>query len=349
MGKSENWKKLLKADPTNWLLEESDPGVRYLALRDIVDTSGKELAEARQMAYNEGPIATILENMNPEGWWVKPGPGYLPKCRSTVWSLILLAQLGGSIQENERIDKACSYLLNHALLKGGQFETRGKPSNIGLCLQGNLLTALPDLGCKDERLAIAYEWMARRVIGEGLPRKLNNDGFAPGEGVPGSFRYVKLITDPVFGCRTNDNLSCGWAAVNVAMAFSRLPAENRTDLIEKAIQTTTDFFLSVDSSKAEFPGHRKGIPDKRWWQFGFPAFGNDILKIAEALTALGYGSDPRLANTLDLIREKQNKHGKWLLELTVPKNKMWVNFGSEGEPNKWVTLRAMRVLKQAYP
>ena len=348
MVKTDNWKKQLRADPTDWLLEESDPGVRYLALRDIVDAGVKELAEARRIAYREGPIATILENMNPEGWWVKPGPGYLPKCRSTVWSIILLAQLDGSIQEDERIDKACSYLLDHALLKGGQFETRGNPSNIGLCLQGNLLTALSDLDCKDKRLGIAYEWMARRVTGEGLPRKLNDEGFAPNEGVPGPFRYVKYITDPVFGCRTNDNLSCGWAAVNVAMAFSRLPAGNRTDLIEKAIYINTEFFLSVDSSKAEFPGHRKGVPDKRWWQFGFPAFGNDVLKIAEALTDLGYGNDPRLANTFDLIREKQHEDGKWLMEFAVPKNKMWVQFGQEGEQNKWVTLRALRVLKQVY-
>jgi hypothetical protein len=348
MSKTDNWKKQLKADPTDWLLEESDPGVRYLALRDIVDTGEKELAEARRIAYREGPIATILENMNPEGWWVKPGPGYLPKCRSTVWSLILLSQLGASINEDKRIDKACSYLLDQALLKGGQFETRGKPSNIGLCLQGNLLTALPDLGCKDGRLEIAWEWMARRVTGKDLPQKLNDEGLSPGDGVPGSFRYVKFITDPVFGCRTNDNLPCGWAAVNVAMAFSRLPTENRTDLIEKAIQTSTDFFLSVDSSKAEFPGHRKGAPDKRWWQLGFPVFGNDILKIAEALTALGYGSDPRQANTFDVIREKQSKDGKWLMESAVPNNKMWVQFGSEGEPNKWVTLRALRVLKRAF-
>jgi len=38
MDKQHDWKKLLKADPTNWLLEPDDPGVRYFALRDIVIT-----------------------------------------------------------------------------------------------------------------------------------------------------------------------------------------------------------------------------------------------------------------------------------------------------------------------
>jgi len=63
-----NWRKQLRADPADWLLEESDPGVRYLALRDIVDAGEKEVKEARQKAHREGPIATILDNMNPEGY-----------------------------------------------------------------------------------------------------------------------------------------------------------------------------------------------------------------------------------------------------------------------------------------
>jgi len=79
-----NWKKLLKADPTDWLLEESDPGVRYLALRDIVEADEKEVKEARQKAHREGPIATILDNMNPEGYWITPDQVYYPKFKSIV-------------------------------------------------------------------------------------------------------------------------------------------------------------------------------------------------------------------------------------------------------------------------
>jgi len=132
------------------------------------------------------------------------------------------------------------------------------------------------------------------------------------------------------------------------MAFSRLPVECRTGLIKRAIEAGVDFFLSVDPSTAGFPGHRTGVPDKRWWQFRFPSFwGADILQIAEAFTALGYGSDPRLANTLDLIRGKQDEAGRWPLEYVDYTHKMWVEYGTRGKPNKWVTLRALRVLKQA--
>ncbi len=348
MGKQQDWKKLLKADPTDWLLEPDDPGVRYLALRDIVEAGEKEVKAARLKAHREGPIATILDNMNPAGYWVMPGPGYRPKCQGTVWSIISLAQLGGSIGEDKRIAAACSYYLDHALAKGGQFTPRGAVTDIGLCLQGNMLTSLMDLGCRDKRLDTAYEWTARRITGDDLPRKVNSEGLAPAEGVTGPFRYVKFITDPLFGCRTNRGLACAWAGVNVMMAFSRLPVERRTGLIKQAIRTAAEFFFSADPATADYPSSKSGVPNPKWWQFKFPDFyATDVLKLAEALTGLGYGSDPRLAHTFDLIRGKQDENGRWPLEYADNNHKMWVKYGSVGQPNKWITLRAMRVLKRA--
>jgi hypothetical protein len=131
-------------------------------------------------------------------------------------------------------------------------------------------------------------------------------------------------------------------------AFANLPQEKRTELIKRAIETGVNFFLSGDPSRAEFPGHRLGTPDNRWWQFRFPSFwGADILQIAEVLAKLGYGQDPRLANTIDLILSKQDEHGRWLMEWVDHSHKMWVKYGTLNQPNKWVTLRAMRVLKRA--
>jgi hypothetical protein len=50
------------ADPLSWLLEPKDPGVRYLALRDLLDLSPEDpkLLAAQQAAHMHGPIATIL-------------------------------------------------------------------------------------------------------------------------------------------------------------------------------------------------------------------------------------------------------------------------------------------------
>jgi hypothetical protein len=88
-------------------------------------------------------------------------------------------------------------------------------------------------------------------------------------------------------------------------------------------------------------------PSRNWWKFGFPVFYiTDLLQVAEGLVALGYGKDPQLASTLELIRSKQDDQGRWELEYDYT-GKTWVNFGEKKKPNKWVTLRALKVLKRA--
>jgi hypothetical protein len=129
------------------------------------------------------------------------------------------------------------------------------------------------------------------------------------------------------------------------MAFSKVPVKKRTPLIRKAIKQGADFFFSIDPVTADYPSRLGGKPNRSWWKFGFPVFYvSDILQIAEALTGLGYGKDKRLVNTIDLIREKQDDNGRWLMEYEYA-GKTWVDFGVKKQPNKWVTLRALKVLK----
>ncbi len=71
-----------------------------------------------------------------------------------------------------------------------------------------------------------------------------------------------------------------------------------------------------------------------------------VLQRGDASAVLGYGKDPRLARALDLIREKQDAQGRWAMEYSYT-GKTWVDFGAKKHPNKWVTLRALRVLKAA--
>jgi hypothetical protein len=65
---------------------------------------------------------------------------------------------------------------------------------------------------------------------------------------------------------------------------------------------------------------------------------------AEALAQLSCGNDPRLSNALNIIHEKQDSEGRWPLEYDYT-GKTWMDFGKKKQPNKWVTLRVLRVLK----
>ena len=103
MSKEIDWRGILRNDPTGWLLEEdrANPGVRYIALRDLYDLpqDDSELVKAGQAVMNSGPVPVILDAQDDDGFWVKSGPGYNPKYRSTVWSLVALAQLGASPED----------------------------------------------------------------------------------------------------------------------------------------------------------------------------------------------------------------------------------------------------------
>jgi hypothetical protein len=312
----------------SWLLEKENPGVRFLALRDLVDKSpnDKELIEAKKEAYEKGPIERILKHLTPDGYWIKPGGGYGPKYKSTVWSLILLSQLGASVNDDPRIKKACEYYLDHALSKEKSISYNGTPSGTIACLQGNMSLALTLLKYEDKRLEETYEWMAKNVLGDGV-------------------KYYAYNCGPNFACGANGKKSCAWGATKVLLALSGIPENKKTPAINKAIKAGVDFLLGVDPIKADYPTAYNTKPNRDWWDFGFPVFYiTDILQIAEAVIAAGYGKDKRLKNTIEFIKSKQDENGRWELEYTYT-GKTWGNYGKKGKPNKWVTYRALRVLK----
>ena len=336
-----SWQDQLKGDSVSWLLEKDQPGVRYLALRDltVLPREATELIAAQELAHTEGPIALILDEMDDLGYWAKAGPGYLPKYRSTVWSLILLAQLGASLELDPRIERACQYLLDHTLTENGQFSTSGTPSSTVDCLQGNLISAMLDLGFNDPRLEKAFEWMARSLTGEGV---------APMGTKKASLRYYSGKIGPGFLCGANNKLACAWGGVKVMLAFSKLSPNRRTPLIENAIEHGVEFLLGVDPAEAGYPNGWNEKPSGNWWKFGFPVFYvTDLLQNVEALLRLGYGNDPRLTNALSLIREKQDADGRWPMEYSYT-GKTWIDFGEKKQPNKWVTLRVAWVLKNSW-
>jgi hypothetical protein len=246
----------------------------------------------------------------------------------------LLAQSGASAAEDKRIARGCAYLLDNNLAESGQFSTSAEPSGTVDCLQGNLCWALLELGYDDLRLKQAFEWMARSVTGEGI---------APLTDKQAAVRYFAYKCGPNFVCGVNNQRSCAWGAVKVMLAFSAVPVRRRTPLMKRAIKQGVEFLFSVDPATASYPTKNAAKPDRRWWKFGFPVFYvADLLQNVEALAALGYGRDKRLANALALIRDRQDEHGRWPLEYDY---KTWVNFGPKRQPNKWVTLRALRALK----
>lgn len=332
-----------KADPLPWLLEDDsqNPGVRFFTLTEILNKpfDDPEVSAAKCSLMQSGPVPAILAAQQPQGYWIDPGPGYTPKYRSTVWQIIFLAQLGAD-GGDPRVRAGCDYVLDNARSKHGGFSITATPGGMIHCLQGNLVAALIDLGwLEDERLQSALDWLARSITGEGIASM--RDAEAP-------VRYLKGGNSaPGFVCSANNQLPCAWGAVKAMLALSKVPETLRTPVVKAAIQAGIDFLLGCDPAIADYPMGYSTKPSRSWFQFGYPiGYVTDVLQNLEVLTALGQGSDPRLINALDLLRSKQNAGGRWLLEYTY-NGKTWIDVEKKGKESKWVTMRALRVLKNS--
>ncbi len=327
-----SWQTKLKGDSLSWLLEpdEANPGVRCFALRDLLDRpeTDPDVIQAGQDIMATGPVPVILKAQAPEGYWVKPGGGYTPSYRSTVWQIMFLAELGAD-PTDERVRRGCDYLLGHAVAKNNAFSMsrRPVPSSAVHCLNGDTLAALLRLGyIADPRVQAAIDWQARAVTGEG------------------EVRYYKSGTSgPNFGCGYNQGQSCAWGATKAMKALLAIPSEQRSPLVQRAAKVGAEFLLSRDPAVADYPYTER--VNTSWFKFGFPlSYRSDVLETVSVLVALGYGRDPRLANARQFILSKQDSRGRWLMERTL-RGKMWIDIEQQGQPSKWITLRALRALK----
>ena len=327
----------------DWLLEEDpdNPGVRYFALTDLLGhpADDPEVQAARQAVMERGPVPVILTAQDPTGFWEKPGAGYNPKYRSTVWSIIYLAQLGAD-PADPAVQAGGAYLLDQALAVNGIFSISATPSGCIHCLAGNLAAALLDFGFwGDDRLQRALEQLSVYVTGREV-------GY--GQETGQTVQYLKSgICGPGFCCSANNQLPCAWGTVKVVGALARLSRDQRTAAMQSALATGVDFLFSVDPATAAYPAGYSDKPSRSWFQFGFPVFYvTDVLQVVEVLSQAGYGGDPRLDNAYDLILEKRDEAGRLKMEYSYA-GKTWADVEQKKKPSKWVTLRAQRVLQRA--
>ena len=88
---------------------------------------------------------------------------------------------------------------------------------------------------------------------------------------------------------------------------------------------------------------RKG--NTSWAEFAFPTWWHyDILRGLEFLRRAG-PPDPRAAEAIDLVASKRDSSGRWALDARYPGTMPAEIDAGVGEPSRWNTLRALRVLR----
>jgi hypothetical protein len=305
------WLEHLSGDPLPWLLEYDNPAVRAATLRRLLDKApdAPRVREARMAAMDSDPIKSLLAAQDPAGWWGKPGPGYSPAYRGTVWQVIFLDQLGAD-PRHPQVARACDYVLDR---------TMAQPPRSWLihCLNGGLLRALIGLGrLDDERVQAAIGRVAEGITGDGMIR------WYPSSDRPSA-----------------------WGTVSELAALARIPYERRSPLVRRAIAGGVAFLLSRDPLDAAWDAT---TPGAGWLRPGFPmGYAVDVLQTLEVLAEVGHGPDQRVSRALGWLESRQDATGRWRNRLAY-NGKTWVDFEQQDAPSKWVTLRACTVLRAAY-
>ncbi|MGA7845641.1 MAG: hypothetical protein WCB18_00935 [Thermoplasmata archaeon] len=313
---------------SDFLLKETDPSLRVSVMRDLLGrpADDPEVVKALQEIGHAGWAAGILADQNPLGYWGifrdDGGDLYGPKYFATNWRLLVLSDLGMTVQD-ARIARATDLLFKFwSDEKEGVF---GEPGS-ELCITGNVVRMMLRFGRGDDpRILRSIDWLVQTQKPDGG-----------------------------WHCFTSEKgtLDC-WEAL---AAFAAIPAADRSEKVRRSIERGAEFYLERgllrESDRVEYaPWHRLHYPSHYYY---------DVLVGLDMLTALGYGHDPRMRPALDELRAKQNSDGTWNLDAAHPDIPPEEEYHPKppvfpfilefpGYPSRWVTYLALRVLQRAGP
>lgn len=334
-----SWLTVLGCDPRDWLLDGCGPAVRAATLRDLLDRPAEDLdlVAARRAATRSDPVRAILHAQDADGWWAKPGPGYAPRYRSTVWQLALLDQLAAD-PDDKRVVAACRYVLEHTASASGGFGSSGvrdgpppPPERVIHCLNGNLTAALLSFGHGDDPvLRAALRWAAATITAN------------PARSAAGA------TSGPGFRCAANAGLPCAWGAIAEMRALSRTTTPRDPD-VQAAIDAGVGLLLGHDPLAADYPHKPQDAgPSAQWWRPGFLSFYvADLLDLLGVLADLGVADDPRAVGAVGWLLGQQSAPGRWPNRRRYP-GRTTVDLDPHPEQSPWVALRACRVLRAAH-
>jgi len=321
-----------EVDLMSWLLEPSNPSVRFWALQDLEgrDPSDPEVRETQYAIMESPPVKAILDGQSPEGHWGDPRNMYLPKYTATTHSLLILAELGA--RRTPAIERGIEHMFLYQRNSGHFFvdlpaSEKGRASAVkdGCCLDGNVLYYLVHFGYLDDSrtqklLDFTVDYHSVDVAGW----KCRSYPINPGGVFPAN---------------------CYMGAAKMLRALSTIPPEKRGreigNVIDREVENILEngvyrYLRKPDGSRKEKTG---------WKRFGFPLFyQSDTLEVLDTLTRLGV-HDERMHDSVDLVLKAQEPDGRWLLINTF-NGKMWVDIEKKGLLSKWITLRALRALRR---
>ena len=300
-----------------WLLD-SDPSIRFQVMRDLIGEPEAIVARERSRVAAEGWGARLLDLQGSDGHW--GGATFVPRAWiSTMDTLQLLRDLGAD-PASDRVRRAIGEVRERCTW-GEQFGNAPFfEGEVEPCINGRVLAIGAYFGEASDRL-----------VDRLLQEQLRDGGWncdAP-RSQRSSFHTTICVLEGLLEYETAKG-----ARPDVTAA--RLRAQEY--LLERRLfrSRSTGRIIDVD--------RKLGTP-AAWTQCSFPTrWHYDILWGLDYLRRAGCVPDERIAEAVDLLAKKRDETGRWPLENPHPGAVHFEMEGRAGEPSRWTTLRALRVL-----
>ncbi|HEY7584699.1 MAG TPA: hypothetical protein VIB78_13900 [Acidimicrobiia bacterium] len=303
-------------EPINWLLEpqQSDPAIRWQVMRDLLHAPEGEWTAERSLVAAEGWGSRLLAMQQPNGGWstvTHPKRFIETPDGSATHALALLMDMGLD-PESEAARRAVEIVEQEVTFyEGNQPFFTGE---VEACINGRVLQVGAYFGKTNEALA-------QRLVSEQL-----GDGGWNCDAPPstrGSFHSTICVLEGLLAYEQGAGGGTG---------------------VTEARSRGEDYLLSRRMFRSLSSGD---VIDPEWTLFSYPpGYHYDVLRGLDYLRSAGLAADDRVAEAVGLVEERQTEAGQWVLE--NPHNDV-LDFEMEvaGEPSRWNTLRALRVLQWA--
>lgn len=312
------WLERLNGDPLPWLLEPENPSVRYWTLLDILDHSDDdpEVRAARAAIPTCSPVAELLAAQKREGYWVKRDY-YLPKSYGTFGVLSVLADLGLTA-ENEHVQRGCDFLFAHQREHGGfcrHRRVRGRgiiwEAQPDPCTHARIVRFLIQFGYGDDpRTRAAVDWL-----------------------------LANQRDDAMWLCNRAGRHGCLRATLDYLRAAALDPETAAHPATARAAAVVRDLLMEPRMG-------RYHVGDL-WTILKYPYFSYGVISALDTLARLGYTLEqPKVAVAMEYLLSRQLPNGTWPLDQSASRPPFEV--GRPGQPNKWLTLDTLRVIKLLY-
>jgi hypothetical protein len=295
-----------------WLLD-SDPSIRWQVLQDLADTPADAVAAERSRVAAEGWGARLLGLQGEGGDW--SGGTYSQSWTSTTYTLLLLRHLGlDPVSPQART--AVGRIRDHVAWT----EWDGLPffsGEVETCINGMILALNAYFGV----LGTGSDRLVNRLLGE----QLDDGGWnclAPEESRRSSFNTTISVLEGLLELERS-------AGPDAAVSAAR--ARGAEYLLERRL------FRRLSTGE---------VVKSNWLLFSFPPrWHYDVLRGLEYLRSAGVEPDERCSEAIQLLLKKRSADGRWPLENPHAGEDHFEMEPGPGEPSRWNTLRALRVLR----